>query len=391
MMGKINRLILALTFIVSCAFAQASVPAWLNQIKLTGLSGSVDHRLALINDKTFSTGEENDLKLKGRTVHVQCLEIREQSVLVKIQDLPSPYELTMSGNIIALEDNPVASKSPPQSTVRIERSAPSSVPPINLFTFNQPTSQPSVKGNVTSFGTILIFAGILLALLVGIAIGTGAAQSLHRKNVGEAMLADAISRYFSRAHLLLNNVTLPIADGTTQIDHILVADTGVFVIETKHYSGWIFGNPQEKQWTQTIYRKKSRFQNPLHQNYGHVKALRSLFDLPEDHFHSVVVFTAEAEFKTDLGPNVVRLADLIPFLAAKRPVVFDERKMAYVVGRIEMKRERRSVETDEYHINHLRSRHDGQILKPATQVAFAPQCSDPLARDSGDKKYRPKA
>jgi hypothetical protein len=352
-------LILILTFAAACAFAQSPSPAWLKQIKLSGLSGSADNRLAVINDKTFSAGEANDLKLKGRTVRVQCLAIRDQSVLVKIQDLPSRYEFTMSGDIVALENNPVTAASPPQPSARIEPSVPAAASPIKLFVPSQPTSPPRVNGKTMSFGTVWFFAGILLALLVGIVIGTGAAQTLHRKNLGEAMLADTIGRFFPRAHLLLNNVTLPTADGTTQIDHILVADTGIFVIESKHYSGWIFGNPQDKQWTQTIYRKKSRFQNPLHQNYGHVKTLQSLFDLPEDHFHSVVVFTADAEFKSDLGPNVVRLANLIPFLTAERSAVFDERKMAYVVGRIEMKRNRRSVETDEYHINHLRNRHGG--------------------------------
>jgi hypothetical protein len=270
--------------------------------------------------------------------------------------------LTISGDIVALEDDPVAVMSSPQPAARIEPSTPTSAMPIKLFMTDQPANQPRVSGKTTSVGAVWFFAGPVLALLVGIVIGTRVTQTLHRKNVGEAVLAETISRYFSRAHLLLNNITLPTAGGTTQIDHILVADTGIFVIETKHYSGWIFGNPQDKQWTQTIYRKKSRFQNPRHQNYGHIKALQSLFDLPEDHFHSVVVFTADAEFKTDLGPNVLRLANLIPFLTAERSVVFDERKMAYIVGRIEMKRERRSIEVDEYHINHLRNRHSKGVL-----------------------------
>jgi len=319
---------------------------------------------------------------------VKCLEIRDQSVLVKIQDLPSPYELTISGDIVALDSNPVAAEPSPQPSPRIDPSTPVAASPIKVFMPTKPTSQPRESGKIMSFGTVWLFVGILLALFVGIAIGTGAAQTLHRKNVGEAMLADAIGRDFPRAHLLLNNVTLPTADGTTQIDHILVADTGIFVIESKHYSGWIFGNPQDKQWTQTIYRKKSRFQNPLHQNYGHVKTLQSLFDLPEDHFHSVVVFTADAEFKTDLGPNVIRLANLIHFLTAERSVVFDERKMAYVVGRIEMKRNRRSVETDEYHINHLRNRHGGQTAKLVMQAPIQPISKASIA--SGDEKYQPK-
>jgi hypothetical protein len=131
---------------------------------------------------------------------------------------------------------------------------------------------------------------------------------------------------------------------------------GIFVIETKHYDGWIFGDPRECSWVQVIYRKKSRFQNPVRQNYGHVKALQSLFSLPEENFFPVVVFTGAAEFKTDMGPNVIRLKELIAWLTAQRPVIFDERKMAYVVGRLEMKRLRRSLETDEYHLNYVRGK-----------------------------------
>lgn len=198
---------------------------------------------------------------------------------------------------------------------------------------------------------------ILITALASVAVGFIAGRHfLFRKYIGEAMLANTIAGQLSRPHVLINNVTLKTGGGTTQIDHVLVADTGIFVMENKHYDGWIFGDPQSRQWTQTIYRKKSRFQNPIHQNFAHIKALVSLFNLPEDNFHSVVVFTGNAEFKNNLGPNVIHLPDLISFLSADRPVVFDERKIAYVVGRIEMKRERRSVETDEYHINYVRRR-----------------------------------
>jgi hypothetical protein len=177
-----------------------------------------------------------------------------------------------------------------------------------------------------------------------------------RKNLGEVLVAHAISTQFQRPHMLLNNVTLQTDVGTTQIDHVVVADTGIFVIETKHYTGWIFGHPNDSQWTQVIYRKKSRFQNPIHQNYGHVKAIQSLFTLSDDAFIPVVVFAGDAELKSDLGPSVVRLGELISYLSEDRPVLFDERKMAYIVGRIEMKRLRRSLETDEYLRNYVRHR-----------------------------------
>lgn len=377
----------------SHASAQLPAPAWLNKIKLTGRSGSDDHRLAVINNKTFSTGEANVLKVAGKAVTVKCLEIREETVLVQIQGLSGPCELTMAGDVFAVGKNPVAI-STPRPIAEIEPPASVPVPPVKAFVPTAPEvySQPIIRNKIFSPAAILFMAVIFMALVARIVRETGAVQDQLRKNIneGEARLADKIGKDFFRPHLLLNNLTLATARGTTQIDHVLVADTGIFVIETKHYSGWIFGNPQDSQWTQTFPRKKFRFQNPLHQNYGHVKTLQSLLDLTADHFHSVVVFTSDAEFKTDLGPNVVRLAGLIPFLSAERPALFDERKMAGIIGRIEMKRERRSLETDEYHINHVRNRLAGQTSKSRTHTVSRFPPDNSCVSVSEDDRYRPK-
>ncbi len=82
----------------------------------------------------------------------------------------------------------------------------------------------------------------------------------------------------SRYHLI-KNVTLPTEDGTTQIDHVLVSEFGVFVVETKNMKGWIFGSPHQGFWTQKIFRSGYKFQNPLHQNYKHAKTLQALLGL----------------------------------------------------------------------------------------------------------------
>jgi hypothetical protein len=200
---------------------------------------------------------------------------------------------------------------------------------------------------------------LILPMMLGFAclIGFIAGRSIaSRHNVGEALVANIISDGLQRPHLLVNNVTLPIGENTSQIDHVLVTDTGIFVIETKHYTGWIFGDPHAHQWTQVIYRKKFKFLNPLRQNHGHLKALQALFNLPANAFFSLVVFTGDAEFKADLGPHVIKFPQLLEHLRAERPVLFDERRMTYIVGRIEMKRMRRSIETDEYHLNLVRER-----------------------------------
>lgn len=59
---------------------------------------------------------------------------------------------------------------------------------------------------------------------------------------------------------------------TTQIDHIVINESGVFVIETKNYSGKIFGQESHQEWTQVLnYGKvKNKLYNPIKQNKTHV-------------------------------------------------------------------------------------------------------------------------
>jgi len=196
---------------------------------------------------------------------------------------------------------------------------------------------------------------MMAALGVGLLFGFVAGRHrLLRSNLGEALVANCLEGGLRRPYVLLNNITLEVEGGTTQIDHVLVMEGGIFVIESKHSSGWIFGGPKDRNWSQVIYNRKSRFLNPVRQNYGHLKAIQALFTLPPSAFQSVVLFTGDAEFKTDLGPEVIKLPQLLGRVGTERPVIFDERQMTYIVGRIEMKRLRRSIETDEYHLNYVR-------------------------------------
>jgi restriction system protein len=122
-----------------------------------------------------------------------------------------------------------------------------------------------------------------------------------------------------------HDVTLHTSQGPTQIDHIVVSRYGVFVVETKNYTGWIFGDARSKQWTQTIYGYKSRFQNPLRQNYKHTKAVESFLSLSPRCVHSVVVFVGDAELKTDLPDNVTHLWGLSSYILSYRDFLLDTR------------------------------------------------------------------
>ncbi|WP_413505432.1 nuclease-related domain-containing protein [Photobacterium phosphoreum] len=152
--------------------------------------------------------------------------------------------------------------------------------------------------------------GLFVAFICGI-VFCHKKQKGHTLNIGERLVSKSVNSYLIHEQvtgIVVNNVTLPIDGSTTQIDHILICTKGVFVIETKHYSGWIYGDAKQKQWMQILFRKRSRFQNPIHQNYKHIKAIQALFDfVPTDQIKSLVVFTGDGEFKTPRPKDVVLL------------------------------------------------------------------------------------
>lgn len=104
----------------------------------------------------------------------------------------------------------------------------------------------------------------------------------------------------AKPHHILTNLYIPRKDGTTtEIDLLYLSIQGIFVIESKNYSGWIFGNEKQKYWTQTFENKqKFRFFNPIWQNSAHINALKEV--LPDDlhqQIHSLIVFNNQAALK----------------------------------------------------------------------------------------------
>lgn len=98
----------------------------------------------------------------------------------------------------------------------------------------------------------------------------------------------------------IHNCYLPVENGFTEIDLLLIHETGLYVVESKNYSGWIFGDEKQKEWTQILAggKQKNRFFNPIWQNAGHIKALRAyLRDYPDIPMFSLIVFSERCELK----------------------------------------------------------------------------------------------
>ncbi|WP_261133942.1 NERD domain-containing protein [Bacillus sp. Marseille-Q3570] len=116
--------------------------------------------------------------------------------------------------------------------------------------------------------------------------------------IGEFWIRIYLRKLDKTKYSVFHNIILPTEDNkTTQIDHIIISIYGIFVIETKNYKGWIFGDEKSRQWTQVIYKNKQRFQNPIHQNFGHIETLKSILGNDDVPYYSVIAFSSSTSLK----------------------------------------------------------------------------------------------
>ncbi len=107
-----------------------------------------------------------------------------------------------------------------------------------------------------------------------------------------------------------------------------------------------------------LYRAKFRFQNPLHQNNRQVRAIQELLDfLPADAVRSAVVFTGDAEFRTNIPDGVFTVAGLIAFVEDTTAEVMSVNRVQFCVGRLETSRLSITKATDIEHVQGLRRRY----------------------------------
>lgn len=130
--------------------------------------------------------------------------------------------------------------------------------------------------------------------------------------IGEKTIATILYFLDKKKYKVIHNLVLKSDNYTAQIDHIVISDFGIFVIETKNYKGWILGNENSEYWTQVIYKRKESFYNPILQNRGHITALRKcLVDYPKIEYKSIIVFPSKATIKVNTVTDVVYSYNLL--------------------------------------------------------------------------------
>ena len=152
-------------------------------------------------------------------------------------------------------------------------------------------------------------------------------SSSYKGKAGEALVHNILME-LPDEYYVMDDVVMNTVRGTTQIDHIVISKYGVFVIETKNYSGSIFGNDENKKWTQRIvtdvtyskkwwktytYVTKNQFYNPVKQCLGHMYEIKnSLKEWPYLKIVPIVVFAGSAEISNvESNNHVVYDRDLL--------------------------------------------------------------------------------
>ena len=171
---------------------------------------------------------------------------------------------------------------------------------------------------INIIGQILII--LVLLLIVFIAVGFNNAihsnkpvipivsnisivkhNSFYIGNLAEQALISDLKNYGIDPKAVFHNLYVRKSNGKyAQIDVVVLTNRGLIVFEVKNYSGWIFGNEQQKYWTQVLAYGKYKYKlyNPIMQNAEHIRALRqNLPQNPSIPIYSIVVFYGSAKLK----------------------------------------------------------------------------------------------
>lgn len=128
-------------------------------------------------------------------------------------------------------------------------------------------------------------------------------ECMHNKGAfGEYKIGECLEKIEGCKKLMFNLYIPTESDKTTELDVLMIHESGIYLFESKNYSGWIFGSEDKKEWVQSFKAgrrstKKEYFFNPIMQNHMHMKWLQNFIKDNSLSFYSYIVFGNGCELK----------------------------------------------------------------------------------------------
>ncbi len=201
--------------------------------------------------------------------------------------------------------------------------------------------------------------------------------------LGEYKVSIKLRHLKDREYIVLNDILLKNGNSTTQIDHIVICKSGVIVIETKYYKGWIHGHQNSEYWRQTIFKHKNKLRNPIKQNWVHVYAIKKLLSKNcHIKYFPVVVFAGSGKLKniTSSLPVVYlkKLLSTIKNLNVEENLSYNQMKL------ISDKIHQHNIIDRKISKNHLREvKKRTQERKKKEKLKICPRCGNQLVKRKG--------
>lgn len=189
---------------------------------------------------------------------------------------------------------------------------------------------------------------------------------------GENKVRFIIGETIEGEQYVINDLIIEENGKSSQIDHIVINPRGIFVIETKNYSGEIYGSENQREWTQVLaYGKvKNKLYNPLKQNATHIYNVKKIIGkLP---IHSLVVFVQNNTYHIEAN-NVIPLSSLKSTLNYGQSVLtIEQMKTVYNL----LLANKSNISTKE-HVENIRTQ------KWNTEHGICPRCRGNLVLRNG--------
>lgn len=191
-------------------------------------------------------------------------------------------------------------------------------------------------------------------------------------DIGERNVSTYLSDLPYEEYDVFNDLLIRDGKYTSQVDHIIICRSGVFVLETKNIHGKVYGSSNTEFWKQylpdTGYRqygftKEHQLRNPIWQNEGHIKTLRRLVFGNDVPIYGIVVFPNATELYITTDQPVLKMCDIVSYIKrhgddvlSTDQVRFYRRRLLEVISTTE---EDRIGHVD--NVNHIRERRDTAV------------------------------
>lgn len=196
--------------------------------------------------------------------------------------------------------------------------------------------------------------------------------------VGENLVANVLGETIIGQQYVINDLLFINSEGNScQIDHIFINKFGIWVIETKNYAGKIYGNENQRQWTQVLAygNKKNSFYNPVKQNTTHIYRLSEYLKTKKV-FQNIVVFLRNADLTNISAPNVYSINNLYQIKTQLTNITLSINKMEYFYNKLLELKNNNHI-TKEEHIRNINE------MQNKIQHGICPRCGKYLVLREG--------